>query len=174
MAAATPVTTGGTVLARGAASVIQFEILPRRPRSAQPQPWPEWPAVRKTDYGQEEAIASRGPIRGFIASLHGIHRRRAGRDRGRHRTGELGGGRGRTANACSPSGTEKRFGRPGAVAMGFLGPEDRCCVHSASRRGAIAVRSGKKSLCRRHAHGQSLVVWAVREGRRPPPRWTNT
>lgn len=48
----------GTSIRLGAASVLQLEMMPKAPdtRTAN-NPWPEWPRVCKTDYGQEEAIA---------------------------------------------------------------------------------------------------------------------
>lgn len=47
----------GTALRQHAASVVQLEMMPEPPeqRTAD-NPWPEWPRVKKTDYGQEEAI----------------------------------------------------------------------------------------------------------------------
>jgi glutamate synthase (NADPH/NADH) small chain len=47
----------GTSIRQGAASVLQLEMMPKLPESrAENNPWPEWPKVCKTDYGQEEAI----------------------------------------------------------------------------------------------------------------------
>lgn len=47
----------GTVIRLGAKSVIQLEIMPIPSKDRIPSnPWPEWPKVLKTDYGQEEAI----------------------------------------------------------------------------------------------------------------------
>ena len=47
-----------TAIALGAKSVTQLEMMPEPPKSRMPgNPWPEWPKVLKTDYGQEEAIA---------------------------------------------------------------------------------------------------------------------
>ena len=48
----------GTSIRLGAASVIQLEMMPKLPtRRTEQNPWPQWPRVLKTDYGQEEAIA---------------------------------------------------------------------------------------------------------------------
>ena len=48
----------GTSIRLGAASVLQLEMMPKAPDTrAANNPWPEWPRVCKTDYGQEEAIA---------------------------------------------------------------------------------------------------------------------
>ena len=48
----------GTSIRLGAKSVIQLEMMPNPPAErAANNPWPEWPRILKTDYGQEEAIA---------------------------------------------------------------------------------------------------------------------
>ena len=48
----------GTAIRLGAKSVTQVEMMPKAPDTrAASNPWPEWPKVCKTDYGQEEAIA---------------------------------------------------------------------------------------------------------------------
>ena len=48
----------GTSIRHGAKSVLQLEMLPKAPdERADNNPWPQWPRVCKTDYGQEEAIA---------------------------------------------------------------------------------------------------------------------
>ena len=48
----------GTSIRLGAKSVTQLEMMPKPPvERAANNPWPEWPRVLKTDYGQEEAIA---------------------------------------------------------------------------------------------------------------------
>ena len=51
----------GTAVRQGAKSVRQFEFLPAAPDKPLPNnAWPEWPNVKKTDYGQQEAIALMG------------------------------------------------------------------------------------------------------------------
>ncbi|MCR5099609.1 MAG: glutamate synthase subunit beta [Lachnospiraceae bacterium] len=48
----------GTAIRQGARSVTQLEMMPQPPVSRRDSnPWPQWPLVLKTDYGQEEAIA---------------------------------------------------------------------------------------------------------------------
>ena len=48
----------GTAVRHGCKSVIQLEMMPKLPdERAENNPWPEWPRVCKTDYGQEEAAA---------------------------------------------------------------------------------------------------------------------
>lgn len=47
----------GTSLRLGAKSVVQLEMMPKAPEARlDSNPWPEWPKVLKTDYGQQEAI----------------------------------------------------------------------------------------------------------------------
>ncbi len=51
----------GTAVRQGAKSVRQFEFMPAAPdKPAASNAWPQWPNVKKTDYGQEEAIAMMG------------------------------------------------------------------------------------------------------------------
>ncbi len=48
----------GTVIRHGCKSVIQLEMMPKLPdERAENNPWPQWPRICKTDYGQEEALA---------------------------------------------------------------------------------------------------------------------
>lgn len=50
-----------TALRHGCNSVVQFELLPELPvKRLSSNPWPEWPRVHRTDYGQEEAITTFG------------------------------------------------------------------------------------------------------------------
>ncbi len=51
----------GTSIRHGCKSVTQLEMMPKAPdERAETNPWPQWPLVCKTDYGQEEAIAKFG------------------------------------------------------------------------------------------------------------------
>lgn len=51
----------GTVIRLGAAGVVQLEMMPKPPKEREEKnPWPQWPRVLKTDYGQEEAAACFG------------------------------------------------------------------------------------------------------------------
>lgn len=48
----------GTSIRQGCKSVTQIEMMPQPPiQRLESNPWPEWPNVLKTDYGQEEAMA---------------------------------------------------------------------------------------------------------------------
>ena len=51
----------GTALRQGCQSVTQLEMMPAAPETRAPgNPWPEWPRVLRTDYGQLEAISRQG------------------------------------------------------------------------------------------------------------------
>ncbi len=51
----------GTAIRQGCKSVTQLEMMPCPPEGrTESNPWPQWPRVKKTDYGQEEAIAKFG------------------------------------------------------------------------------------------------------------------
>ena len=51
----------GTALRQGCASVVQLEMMPSAPCARQAgNPWPQWPRVKRTDYGQLEAAAVQG------------------------------------------------------------------------------------------------------------------
>ena len=51
----------GTALRQGCASVTQLEMMPAPPEGRTPNnPWPEWPRILRTDYGQTEAIFRQG------------------------------------------------------------------------------------------------------------------
>lgn len=51
----------GTAIRQGARSVTAIEMMPKAPDTrTSSNPWPEWPNVSKTDYGQQEAIAQFG------------------------------------------------------------------------------------------------------------------
>ena len=169
----------GTSMRHGCKSLLQIEILPKPPmeRTAD-NPWPEWPKVYKMDYGQEEAAAKFGAdpriyvttVKKFIGDAEGrvkelvtVEIKWGKNDKGQFVPQEL-------------PGTEKT--RPAQLvllAMGFLGPEQALLKEigvETDPRSNIKADYGKfgTSLpgvfaagdCRR---GQSLVVWAINEGR---------
>ena len=169
----------GTAMRHGCRSLMQFEILPRPPDERQPDnPWPEWPKVYSLDYGQEEAAMRFGDDpRQYLINT----KRFAGDEEGRVKelhtvqiewaTGE----NGRPFPKQIP-GTERVW--PGdlvLLAMGFLGPEDTVLEQLGIERDE---RSNAKAEHGRFAtsvegifaagdmrRGQSLVVWAINEGR---------
>lgn len=70
----------GSSMRQGAKSVLQLEMMPEPPETRAPNnPWPQWPKVKKTDYGQEEVISAFGKdprvyqttVKEFIAGKDG-------------------------------------------------------------------------------------------------------
>jgi glutamate synthase (NADPH/NADH) small chain len=167
----------GTAIRQGAKSVVQLEILPQPPETrAADNPWPQWPKVYKLDYGQEEAAALWGadPRRYLVNT-----RRLVGED-GRVQSIETADIEWVHTPGSRPEirecpGTERSFPADLVlIAMGFLGPEPDLPTAFGCRldgRGNIA-RDGDYMTttpgvfaagdCSR---GQSLVVWAINEGR---------
>lgn len=169
----------GTSMRHGCKSLVQIEILPKPPMErAADNPWPEWPKVYKLDYGQEEAAAKFGDdprvylttVKKFVGDSQGnlkelvtVEIKWEKNDKGQFVPKEV-------------PGTEKT--RPAQLvllAMGFLGPEQALLKELAletDARSNIKAEHGKFTTsikgvfaagdCRR---GQSLVVWAINEGR---------
>jgi glutamate synthase (NADPH/NADH) small chain len=170
----------GTSLRHGAESVVQFEILPRPPdeRPAD-NPWPQWPRIFRTDYGQEEAATLQGSDpRVFCINT----KRMAGDAEGR--VTEL-----HTVQVEWVRGADGRFGPkeiPGTdqvypadlvlLALGFVGPEKEGLLADLGvrldERGNVWTDEDKMTsvpgifAAGDMARGQSLVVWAIHEGRR--------
>ena len=169
----------GTAMRHGCKSLTQVEILPRPPDTRQPDnPWPEWPKVYKLDYGQEEAAARfDGDPRVYLTTGEKFVGDESDQVKELHiyevawKRNEQG--------AFVPKrvpGSDKVL-RADLVllAMGFLGPEDPVLMEIRVERDP---RSNAKAEygqfatnvpavfaagdCRR---GQSLVVWAINEGR---------
>jgi glutamate synthase (NADPH/NADH) small chain len=167
---------------QGAKSVAQLEIMPQPPEERAPgNPWPLWPKLRKTDYGQQEAIAlfvadpreyltTVKEITGANGRVSGV---RTVQVEWTHQNGR--------AAPREIAGTEKL--RPAQLvltAMGFTGPEraliDRLNLKTDSR-GNVATEgdSHKSSLLSVFAagdmrRGPGLVVWGIAEGRRAARR----
>ncbi|PKO21575.1 MAG: glutamate synthase [Chloroflexi bacterium HGW-Chloroflexi-1] len=168
----------GTALRHGCTDLAQFEILPRPPDDRPPDnPWPEWPRTYRLDYSQEEAIA----LLGRDPREYGILTRRfVGDESGHVREAhtvrvewEQVDGR-RTFREIP--GTEQRWpARLVLLALGFLGPESPLPAKFGVEQDA---RSNVRAEYGRFAtnvpgvfcagdmrRGQSLVVWAIDEGR---------
>jgi glutamate synthase (NADPH/NADH) small chain len=163
----------GTSNRQGAASITQLEILPQPPeRENKALSWPDWPLKLRTSSSQEE-----GCERDFAVAT----KQALGSD-GRIETLECvrlewtRGADGRMA-MTEVAGSEFLLKADLVLlAMGFLGPRQDCVVADAGveldSRGNIAadVRDYRTSLEGVFAagdmrRGQSLVVWAIREGR---------
>ena len=170
----------GTALRHGAVSVVQLEMMPKAPeRRAEDNPWPQWPKVLKTDYGQEEAIAVFGQdprvyqttVKEFLKDKNGnvcgvkTVKLESKRD---EKTGRM--------VMAEVQGSEGKLDADLVlIAAGFLGAEkyvaDAFSV-ALNERTNIATEAGtyhtnvKKVFTAGDMHrGQSLVVWAIREGR---------
>jgi glutamate synthase (NADPH/NADH) small chain len=168
----------GTALRHGCAGVIQLEIMPRSPQQrADDNPWPQWPRVERLDYGQEEAQARFGfdPRRyqvtaeEFIAD--GAGRVKAIRIHDIEWQDE--GGR---LTPKKTHGSERMIPADLVLlAMGFLGPEENVLAGmevARDSRSNIAADYGRYATSRPGLfaagdarRGQSLIVWAINEGR---------
>jgi glutamate synthase (NADPH) small chain len=168
----------GTALRHGCRSLVQFEILPQPPEARSPEnPWPEWPKIYRLDYGQEEAAARFGAdprqyliqtkrfvgdSAGHVKELHTV-RVEWRKDNGRLIPKEI-------------PGTAHIFpAQLVLLAMGFLGPErpllDKLGVERDTRsnvkaeHGTFATNVAGIFVAGDMRRGQSLVVWAINEGR---------
>ena len=170
----------GTALRHGAANVVQLEILPTPPdHRAADNPWPQWPKVYRMDYGQEEAAARQGAD----PRVYGVQTKRlVGDDQGHVRELHLTGVEwrrnhdGRMALHEVP-GTERVI-RADLVllALGFVGPEKKGLVAELGLklddRAHVATDAEKMTsvpgvfAAGDMVRGQSLVVWAINEGRK--------
>jgi len=164
----------GTSLRHGCRSLVNFELFPQPPKERAPNnPWPTWPRIYRTDYGHEESAARFGtdPRQYSISSSEFV---------------EDGNGRIKAIRTVDVEFKDGKFENvPGSerewpadlvfLAMGFLGPEgpiaERLGIERDDRSNYKAehgrfVTNLEKVFsagdCRR---GQSLVVWAINEGR---------
>jgi glutamate synthase (NADPH/NADH) small chain len=169
-----------TALRHGCRSLVQFEILPQPPLERTPDnPWPQWPHVYKLDYGQQEAEAvfGRDPREYAIMT-----KRFVGDDQGQLQALDTvqvewipaeDGGR---PTLKEIPGTERRWPvQLVLLSMGYLGPENpllqqlgveqdgRSNVKAEDGRFATSVEGIFAAGDARR--GQSLVVWAISEGR---------
>ena len=169
----------GTAIRQGCESVVNLEIVTRPPEErADSNPWPQWPLVFRTDYGHAEAKAKFGddPRQFAVETVEFIA------DNNWNLTG------------LKTSEVDWSIERPGVapfspienseklieadlvfLALGFLGPAPKISeafgLETGPRSNILANTSDYETSqpgvfaagdCRR---GQSLVVWAIREGR---------
>jgi len=169
----------GSAMRQGCKSLLQIEILPKPPMErAADNPWPEWPKVYRRDYGQEEGAARFGAdprvylttVKKFIGDAQG-------------RVKELvtvqikweKNEKGQFVPMEQPGTEQTRPAQLVLLAMGFLGPEQGMLKDlriETDARSNIKAEHEKYTTnlkgvfaagdCRR---GQSLVVWAINEGR---------
>ena len=168
----------GTAIRLGAKSVTQLEMMPKPSKMrTESNPWPEWPRVLKTDYGQEESIAvfGRDPriyqttVREFIGNEKGqlCKIRTVGLEAKKNeKTGRL--------DMVPVPGSEKEIPADLVlIAAGFTGAQDeilKAFQVEKTSRGTVAEKQYETSVQRVFAagdmrRGQSLVVWAIHEGR---------
>lgn len=170
----------GTCIRHGCKSVIQLEILPEPPkeRNEETNPWPEWPVKLKVDYGQEEAIHLYGrDPRNYQVSTKKFVGNEKGEVKEVHTVNIdwVKDAQGRNVPREIP-GTEKVWKADLVLlAMGFLGPEDTIADELKLERDARSNIKGvfdeyKTNIYKVFAagdmrRGQSLVVWALQEGK---------
>ena len=170
----------GTSLRHGCRSLAQFEILPQSPAERAPDnPWPEWPKIHRVDYGQAEAIALFGeePRRYAIST-----KRFVGDERGKLKELHTV----RLAWKPAENGSRPSFEEiPGSeevwpaqlvlLALGFRGPEDTVIEQLGLERDQRTNVQAEHEQYHTSVEGifaagdmrrgQSLVVWAINEGR---------
>ena len=164
-----------TALRHGCRSLVQFEILPRPPdrRSAE-NAWPQWPKIYRVDYGQQEAAH----LFGQDPRTYSVMTREfLGDDRGNVRGVRTIDVEWTAGGPREVSGTEKDW-RADLVllALGFLGPETKGLLSqlgvAMDPRGNVAVDARQRTNVAQvfaagdMSRGQSLVVWAISDGRR--------
>lgn len=165
----------GTAIRQGCASVVQLEMMPCPPAARAPgNAWPEWPRVLKTDYGQQEAIAKFGSDpRVYQTTVKEFYRNEAGQVCGAliaKLQSQVVDGR----RMMVPTGEEFTVECDLVlIAAGFTGCEPYVAQAfgvDLTARGSVAddhyaTNVPKVFVCGDMRRGQSLVVWALREGR---------
>ena len=170
----------GTSIRHGAKSVLQLEMMPKAPdERTGNNPWPEWPKVCKTDYGQEEAIAVFGSdprvytttVKEFVKDKKGklckavLVKLESKKDEA---TGRM--------MMVEIPGTEYTVDVDLVlIAAGFLGSENyvtKAFGVEVNQRTNVKTEEGRYASSVPNVftagdmhRGQSLVVWAIREGR---------
>ena len=170
----------GTCIRHGCRSVCQIEMMPKLPdtRTAS-NPWPQWPRVCKTDYGQEEAIAVFGQdpriyettVKEFLKDGQGALKA----IRTVKLRPEKDPATGRTVMKEIPGTEEVRDCDLLLIAAGFLGCEPPVAkaygveltprTNVKTEPGRYATNVPKVFVAGDMHRGQSLVVWGITEGR---------
>ena len=165
----------GTAIRQGCESVMQLEMMPCPPaeRTAN-NAWPEWPRVLKTDYGQQESIAKFGnDPRVYQTTVKEFYKNEAGQVCGaliaKLESRVVDGRR-----QMVPTGEEFAVECDLVlIAAGFTGCQPYVAEAfgvDLTKRGTVADTKYATNVPRVFAcgdmrRGQSLVVWALREGR---------
>ncbi len=163
----------GTVIRLGAKSVTALEMMKKPPIvRSESNPWPEWPKVLKTDYGHEEAIYVYGSDpRVFKTTVKSVTTDKKGQIKQIEtvKTEFIDG------KMSFVEGSEKTLKCDILlIAAGFVGCEDYIADEFSlkrSQRGTVLTEDGTYHAGGRifsagdMHRGQSLVVWAIAEGR---------
>lgn len=170
----------GTALRHGCASVVQLEMMPKPPRErTENNPWPEWPLTLKTDYGQQEALAVFGCdprlYQTTVKSLHMDEEKRLKEITLIRLQPERDAASGRTIMKEVPGSEQTVPCDLLLIACGFTGPQayilDAFGLETTPRRlpatseNSFATSVDKVFVAGDMHRGQSLVVWAMAEGR---------
>ena len=170
----------GTSIRHGAKSVTQLEMMPKLPdERAENNPWPEWPRICKTDYGQEEAIAVFGhDPRIYQTTVKEFKMNKKGEvtkavlvnleSKKDEKTGRM--------MMVPVEGSEKEIPADLVlIAAGFLGSEAYVTeafgvkvnqrTNVETKPDSFATNVENIFTAGDMHRGQSLVVWAIREGR---------
>ncbi len=165
-------------LRQGCKSVLQLEIMPKPPLEREASnPWPEWPKTFKVDYGQEEAAELQGEDPRHYSMMT---KKFLSDEKGALKAVEVSRvewvkNEGRFAPMPVP-GTEQILEADLVLlAMGFIGPEEHLLQQlQVVQDERSNIRATEKTyLTNREKifaagdarRGQSLVVWAIHEGR---------
>lgn len=170
----------GTAVRHGAKSVVQIEMMPKAPdRRAEDNPWPEWPKMCKTDYGQEEAIAVYGhDPRIYETTVKEFDRDKDGNLKAVKTvrlSWEKDAATGRMRSSEVPGSEQTIPADIVLIAAGFLGAQEyvaKAFGVELNERTNVKTAAGQYRTSRENVfvagdmhRGQSLVVWAIREGR---------
>ena len=160
----------GTAIRLGAKNVTQLEMMPAATlKRAENNPWPEWPKVLKTDYGQEEAIYKFGKDPRIFKTTVTEFLKNAKGELCAVKTVEL-------ENFKPVKGTEHELKADIVlIAAGFLGSQEYVTSDfgvDLTNRTNVATKPGEYESSKKNIftagdmhRGQSLVVWAIAEGR---------
>lgn len=170
----------GTAIRHGCASVTQLEMMPKLPeKRTENNSWPEWPRILKTDYGQEEAIAVFGhdpriyqtTVKEFVKDESGKLVKAILISLKTEKNPETG-----RMSMVPVEGSEKEVPADLVlIAAGFLGAQAYVAdafgvelnvrTNVATEAGKYATNVEKVFTAGDMHRGQSLVVWAIHEGR---------
>lgn len=170
----------GTAVRHGAKSVLQLEMMPKAPEErTEDNPWPEWPRICKTDYGQQEAAAVFGQDpRVYTTTVKEFIKDKKGRvskavlvklePKKDEKTGRM-------VMAEIEGSTYTVETDLVLIAAGFLGSESditKAFGVEVNERTNVKTNPGEYKTNVENVftagdmhRGQSLVVWAIREGR---------